>query len=510
MYKMLRKKLEEQLKLLKNSAELFDKGKNEEALNIAIRLRVLFYRDEALLEQLGQKKTIRILSTLEDYSKDPLLKNIKIQSSVHFLTSNGQRAFLNKTGRSEFIPLEKWLTETIITLENKPYSRIDIIKITAHKDGAAHIEIDHESLKPFITPFGKFTINENNKPVTKEISSHHYILLRQIAYEVLHSEELFTLNGLDFKPMEEIKSYNEYLIEADKFNEDKKYYKAIKLYEKAIDVNPSNATFAYNNMGNCLSKIGEKEEAINSYKKSTEQDTENIDPLWNLSLIYNQVKRYDLTIELYQKILKIDKQHQGANHNLRTTLNILIDFEDQILEQYNNYRENKPINLTYIDYLGTSLLRFGYIQEAEDFYKYSLKVSPNNINYMNNLAYTYYKQEKYSDVNKILNDIIDIGTDRIEIILNILEFKLVKDFEKHDKLLEFFNKENMIYYKIFSFLYQLSNNEKCNETFDKLLNNVVYEKINYDYTEIKKWSIEKNIDQMVIPLIEKYFILTTP
>ena len=94
MYKMLRKKLEEQLKLLKNSAELFDKGKNEEALNIAIRLRVLFYRDEALLEQLGQKKTIRILSTLEDYSKDPLLKNIKIQSSVHFLTSNGQRAFL--------------------------------------------------------------------------------------------------------------------------------------------------------------------------------------------------------------------------------------------------------------------------------------------------------------------------------------------------------------------------------------------------------------------------------
>ncbi|MDD3009645.1 MAG: HNH endonuclease signature motif containing protein [Arcobacter sp.] len=150
---ILEKKLEEQLKLLKNSAELFDKGKTEEALNIAIRLRVLFYRDESLLEQLGQKKTINMLSTFEDYSKDPMLKNIKIQFSVPFLTSNGQRAFLDKTGRSELIPLNEWLTETITTLENKAYSRIDIIKITAHKDGAAHIEIDHKSLKPFITPF---------------------------------------------------------------------------------------------------------------------------------------------------------------------------------------------------------------------------------------------------------------------------------------------------------------------------------------------------------------------
>lgn len=57
------KKLEEQLKLLKNSAELYDKGRVEEALNIAIRLRVLFYdtaNSTSLIKYLKQKETIRL------------------------------------------------------------------------------------------------------------------------------------------------------------------------------------------------------------------------------------------------------------------------------------------------------------------------------------------------------------------------------------------------------------------------------------------------------------------
>ena len=502
---MLVKKLEEQLKLLKNSAELYDKGRIEEALNIAIRLRVLLYREESLLEQLGQKKTIKLLSTLEDHSKDPILKNIAIQSSVPFLTSNGQRAFLNNTSRSEFILAEKWLTETITILESKPYSRIDIIKITAHKDGAAHIEINHKSLKPFITPFGQITIKENNKPITKEISSHHYILLRQIAYEILHSEELFTVNSLNYKPMEEIKSYNEYLIVADKLNEEKKYYKAIKLYEKAIDVNPNNATFAYNNKGNCLSKMGEDDEAIESYKRSIEQDNNYIDPLWNLSLIYNKTKRYDLTIDLYEKILKINTKHKEVNHNFQSTLNILRDLKDEVIEQYKNHQNNKPKNLIYIDNLAHSLIKFNYIQEAEEFYKYSLSINSNNIEHMNNLGYALYKQEKYPETNEIFNSIIDLNTDRIDIIINILEFKLIKNFNKFEKPLKYLEKENNLYYQIFNILFKLKNNKQITEDIKKLIENKIYEKIEYDYSEIEEWIILKNIDKSILILLKKYF-----
>ena len=474
------KKLEEQLKLLKNSAELYDKGRVEEALNIAIRLRVLFYdtaNSTSLIKYLKQKETIKLLSTLEDYSKNPMLKNLTIKSSIYFLTSNGQRAFLDKTGRSELIPLKEWLTETILILGNKPYSRIDIIKITVHKDGGAHIEMDHEDLKPFITPIGKFTIEENNKPVTKDILSHHYILLRQIAYEVLHSEELFTMNELEYKSMEEIKSYNEYLREADKLNEEKKYYGAIKLYEKAIDVNPKNATFAYNNMGKCLSSLGENEEAANSFLKAIEQDNSYIDPLWNLSIIYNKGKRYDLTIGLYQKILEIDNKHQEANHNLWVTLHILTDLKDEIIEQYRDLQKNNPTNTLYIDYLGISLLKYNYLQEAETLYKYALQITPNNIDYLNNLAYAYYKQEKYIETDAVFNSIIGMGTDRIDVILNILEFKLIENFSGYEVLLNNLKNRDTLLYQIFYFLFTIKYAKEIDEDARKLLEKSPVEKI---------------------------------
>ena len=63
---MLRVKLEEQLKLLKNSCELYDKGRIEEALDIAKTLRTLFHdtnSSRSLFKQLNQKDTINLLST---------------------------------------------------------------------------------------------------------------------------------------------------------------------------------------------------------------------------------------------------------------------------------------------------------------------------------------------------------------------------------------------------------------------------------------------------------------
>lgn len=68
---MLKEKLEEQLNLLRNSCELYDKGKIEEALKISSTLRILFCDKDSNSQQLKQKETIKLLSTLEDNSKHP-------------------------------------------------------------------------------------------------------------------------------------------------------------------------------------------------------------------------------------------------------------------------------------------------------------------------------------------------------------------------------------------------------------------------------------------------------
>ncbi len=508
---MLVKKLEEHLKLLKNSAILFDKGHSEEALNIAIRLRVLIYRDDSLLGQLGQKDTIKLLSTMEDFSKNPFFKNMHISFSTHFLTSNGQRAFLGNTQKKINLPLIEWLKESITSIDGKYYSRLDIIKTTAHKDGGAHIEIDHKDLSPFIKKTGEFSIIENNEKVKRDIINHHHVLLRQIAYEILHSKELFELNGLIFKPMEEIKSYNEYLKEADTLRREEKYFQAIRVYEKAIEVNPNNASYAYNDMGLCLSHIKESDEAIESFKKAIEQSGENIIPVSNLAKEYIDVKKYSLAINFLLKIIQEDnKINEAVKYNeavkgLNFILEIIENSNEELIKQYNNY-QNVPKNEIYVGNLAFLLLKNNYFKEAEEVLKYSLLINPVSKSSLNNLGYVLYKNEKYYESNDIFNKLIDLVPNEIYMISNILEFKLIKGYDNYEKTLASLKNIDKLLYSVFKILFDVRSNINLNKEINEFISNFKGKKEFYDYSDLEEWVISNNLNDNIIELLETCFI----
>lgn len=507
---MLRAKLEEQLKLLKNSSELYDKGKVEEALNIATRLRVLFYdtsKSTSLLKQLNQKETVQLLSTLEDNSQHSSMKNINVQWAIPImLTSNGQRPDLDKSLKNEFVSIEEWLNEIVITLDGKTYSRIKIIKATAHKDGGAHIEIKDKDLMLLTEKFGQFTFTENNLPRTQDISNHHYILLRQFAYEVLHSEELYSANSLKYIPMQKTKSYNEYQSDGDNLLAKNEYYKACKSYEKVIDVNPDNCKIAYNNMGNALVELGEFEEAITCYKNAIEQDNTYIDALSNLSIRYAKKYRYDLSMEIYEKILKIDNNHKLARHNLQVTGHILTDLEDQIISQYSHCIQNEPKNLTYLGLLGAGLLKFNYLMEAGIFYMYALSLYPENSNFLNNLGYLLYKQEKYIEANIIFDKLINLEISEFDILINIMEFKLMVDNCSSlfmEKFKDKFDENSIIYYELFCILFNAKNQQSIQADIFEFSEKFLNQKLNYDFSDIKQWAEKNYIDKNILVFLEK-------
>ena len=250
---MLKEKLEEQLNLLRNSCELYDKGKIEEALKISSTLRILFCDKDSNSQQLKQKETIKLLSTLEDNSKHPLMKNIDVQFSIPIMvTSEGQKAFLDNTSKRELIDVEQWLNEIVIATDNISYSRNNIIKLTANKDGGAHIDKANPKLKNLKKAFGTFTINSRNRKISQDISNHHYILLRQFAYEVIHSKDIYEVNNLQFIPMIKFKTYREYLVEGDNYYNEKRYSKAIESYKKAIETNPKICEESYYKLGKII------------------------------------------------------------------------------------------------------------------------------------------------------------------------------------------------------------------------------------------------------------------
>ena len=128
---------------------------------------------------------------------------------------------------------------------------------------------------------------------------------------------------------------------------------------------------------------------------------------------------------------------------------------------------------------------------------------------MNNFAYTLFKQKKYREANKVFDDIINLTTDRIDIIINILEFKLTKNFDRYETLLDYLEKKEKLFYQIFNLCFKLREHQNIDEELEKLIENEQQIKLQYDYTEIEKWILKDNLNTQVIILLEKYFYKTT-
>ncbi|MCK5721882.1 MAG: tetratricopeptide repeat protein [Gammaproteobacteria bacterium] len=327
--------LHRQLKLLETSSRAFDNGDIYEAINIAIRLRVLLhdtFKSTSLLTHLEQKNKLYFLSTLETIEEE---KNRFIKEHGVLVQQNDPPAMIIDGERKppfsswsikKHLPFDLWWNEKILKINDKEYSRKDIVFITANKDGGAHIELKiNEKTKLLKKGTGRVKYRIGNEEKEKELIDTHFIFLRQLAYEVLSIEELFTCNDLEFnEPICETITYNGLLREAEKLINEEQYVDAKIVLEKAIYYD-SYRKEAYNNLGSVYEELEKYDEAIKNYEKSIKLDSSYLDPYHNLSNIYYKNKQYDLVIEICEKMLEINPDDMQAkvkyNHIIQIVQN---------------------------------------------------------------------------------------------------------------------------------------------------------------------------------------------
>jgi hypothetical protein len=109
------------------------------------------------------------------------------------LTLQGVKPPLEKSPIKNVLIIDEWLNE-IVMAELNPIRRKDIILSAANQDGGAHVD-DNPNMNTKILRrgIGTFTITIDGKKKTEILSNHHFPLIRQFAYEVLHSKELTSL-----------------------------------------------------------------------------------------------------------------------------------------------------------------------------------------------------------------------------------------------------------------------------------------------------------------------------
>lgn len=181
------------LKFIQNSCDAYDNGDIEEALRIAVSLRVLLHDTKdsvSLLTHLNKKSTTKLSTTAKSVQPSQL-NGVDIGFFIP-QTFGNTLEFTRSAGEVlRNITAIDWWEEPVYHFEGITLLRKDVVLKSANEHGGAHVDSSPSkkalSLK---ASFGIVSRSRNGVTETDDITNHHLTFLRQFGYEVLNSPEL--------------------------------------------------------------------------------------------------------------------------------------------------------------------------------------------------------------------------------------------------------------------------------------------------------------------------------
>jgi hypothetical protein len=195
--------LRRQLRFLRASVEQFERGEHDEAVRIALSMRVMFHNSKSstsLLSHLGLRKEIKLLDTFGP--NEPSIPGAKLVLSMPMMLNMGgsdHGRIAAPLGispeRHRWLRFQNWWEQVVSVQVELSLTRREVVLCAADQDGGAHVDA-----KPGATTIalkkGFFKAGQSlrGKPhVWRDVPDYHFPLLRQFAYEVLNSPELTSI-----------------------------------------------------------------------------------------------------------------------------------------------------------------------------------------------------------------------------------------------------------------------------------------------------------------------------
>jgi len=195
-----RESLKRQLGFVERSCQAFDAGCHDEAIRIAQCIRVLTHDTKTQTSVLAHlnAKNIALLSTCLDIAAKVRQfggRAIHFNGMGQFETGpQGARYYPKLGGSGMFdhaLSVDRWLKETAFILDaNTWVSREEVVLNAADKDGGAHVDAQLTPLYERLMNSGDLGVFVDEHGSETPITGHHYVALRQMGYELLHSPDL--------------------------------------------------------------------------------------------------------------------------------------------------------------------------------------------------------------------------------------------------------------------------------------------------------------------------------
>tara|TARA_Y100001968_G_scaffold86376_1_gene77408 strand:- start:1386 stop:3740 length:2355 start_codon:yes stop_codon:yes gene_type:complete len=247
-----------------------------------------------------------------------------------------------------------------------------------------------------------------------------------------------------------------YYYEGLYYSNKKQNHQSINSYRKAIELNPKNFE-ALVNLGNCLQKQGEIDQAlivyinaknirpdscrifysigniyfkkkelikaINYYQHAITLDESFLDAYLNLGNAYEANSQYLLSIQSYKKIIEINPLHQNAYKNLITIYVKIKDTKNAEIVIESFKKLNKKYYTMY-NQIGNLYSLSGDSRLSIKNYKESLSINYKQVGVHNNLGTEFSRIGDYENAIKSLKEALNISNSSPEAhynLANVLE-----------------------------------------------------------------------------------------
>ncbi len=185
------------------------------------------------------------------------------------------------------------------------------------------------------------------------------------------------------------------------------YEEALELLEKARNLHPMDIEI-YLSIGSILSLQGKHKDAISLYEEILSfADDEKDDIYYNIGLAYQSLEEYDKAIESYKKSIEENINHEGSLYELAFCLDIAGQLEGS-LSYYRKFIDEDPYSAAAWYNLGIVCNKLEKFDEAIEAYGYALAIDDTFASAHFNMGNSLMNLEKYKEALEEFNKTVEI------------------------------------------------------------------------------------------------------
>jgi len=168
--------------------------------------------------------------------------------------------------------------------------------------------------------------------------------------------------------------------------------------------------------GSVLSRQKNFPQAVEYFKKSSEKEPDNIQAILSLAGAYDELKIFEKSEKLYQKLIKVDPESPVINNNYAYHLSIRGRDLELALQYSKKALKADPENAPYLDTIGWIYYNLGDYEQAKNYIEQSLAIQKTSPEVMEHLGEVYFKMGDISNAELYWKKALELDKGRTHLL----------------------------------------------------------------------------------------------